>query len=139
MRRVLILCLLACDNTPQGSLSLVTCGETGVFSEAPAPTELLVEALDSSGTTRTIVQTALPTSNIDLGNQTQTDVVSLRVSGLDDNAQRLVYGASLFLTLGSLQDANFPVFVQRTGQWARMCGTLPDAREAPIALVLNRR
>jgi hypothetical protein len=138
MRRLVLSILLACSSKPSGTISLVTGAETDVFSRAPAPTKLVVDALAPDGTTKTITSVALPTTGVDLGDRTQTDVVSLRVSGVDDGGKRLVFGSSLFLAYGSLQDANFPVFVQRTGEWARMPGTI-DARESPVVAVLNRR
>lgn len=138
-RRLLSLAvLLACSSKPEGTISLVTGAETDVFSRQPAPTKLVVDALAPNGKTTTIAQSALPASSIDLGNQTQTDVVSLRVSGEDDNGARLVFGSSLFLAYGSLEGATFPIFVQRTGEWARMPKTL-DARESPVLAILNRR
>lgn len=130
---------LACNSKPQGTLELVTGGETDVFSRAPAPTELVVASLGTDGSEKTLARVALPASSVDLGDLTQTDVVSLRVTGQDGAGKRLVFGSTLFLAYGSLQDATFPVFVQRTGEWARMPGMLTDAREAPLVSVLNRR
>ena len=133
-----MLLLLACSSKPSGTIALVTGGETDVFSRVPAPSKLVVDALAPDGSSKTVVSVALPATSIDLGNQTQTEVVSLRVSGEDTNGKRLVFGSSLFLAYGALQDATFPVFVQRTGEWARMPGTL-DARESPAIAILNRR
>ncbi len=138
-RRLVLLAMIACSSATSGSLTLVTGGESDVFSRAPTPTQLVVEAEATDGTFRTITQVPLPASSVDLGDQNQSDVVSLRVSGRDSQGARLVYGASLFLSLGALQNTSFPIFVQRTGEWARMPGALADAREAPVVAIVNRR
>ncbi len=125
------LLVAACTNTPQGTLQLNTGGETDTFTRAPAPTTLRVDAVDSSGHVTTLASAHLPTSTVDLGTQDENASAILEVSGLDDTGKRLVYGATVPVQYGALESINLPVFVQRTGELARMPSPLSDSRPAP--------
>jgi hypothetical protein len=123
--------LAACSSSPSGTLQLVTGPETDTFTRSPAPTTLRVDAIDSSNQVTTLATARLPTTSIDLGTQDENAVATLVVSGLDDSGARLVYGASIPLQYGSLDGITVPIFVQRTGELARMPGPLSDSRQAP--------
>ena len=125
-------------STPQGTLTLVTGGETDVFSRAPAPTSLVVDVVDSAGARTTLTTAKLPTTEIDLGQLPRTNVGSVQVTGKDDVGTTLVYGASVGVQFAVLEGANLPVFVQRAGEWARYPGALPDGRSAPLLVATAR-
>lgn len=122
----------------QGALTLVTGGESDVFSRAPAPTTLIVDLVDGNGARTNLAAVKLPTSEIDLGDLPRTNVGSVQVLGKDDVGTVLVYGASVGLEFAVLEGANLPVFVQRTGEWARYPRTLPDGRMAPLLVSTAR-
>jgi hypothetical protein len=123
----------ACSSQDQGTLALVTGGETDTFTRTPAPTKLLVSAVDPSGKATTLYTGNLTAaSTIDLGSQSESSVETLTVTGSDANGDRLVYGASLQLYMAGLAGLTMPVFVQRVGEMARLPGTLSDARRAPL-------
>ena len=132
--------LVGCGTDRQGSISRSVGGEADAFSRAPAPTKLSVDALDvNTGTTTNLSTVDLPATNIDLGNQSTTSVVRVRVNATDASGRVLVTGTSVQVQLGALDGATLPVFVQRTSEFARMPVPLSDAREAPlVANVLNR-
>ncbi len=134
---VLALALGACS-APTGTLAITTGGESDTFSRAPAPTSLLVESVDSAGTHTTLAQTALPVGTLDLGSQSDANVLSFQVTGKDDAGDVLVYGATLPVQLSVISSAALPVFVQRVGETARMPGTLCDARPAPLVAAAGR-
>ncbi len=117
----------------------MTGAETDTFSRTPTPVTLRVEAVDSSGKVSLIASASLPATNVDLGKLDQGTVASLQVSGLGANGERLVFGASLPMTFGALDGLTVPVFVQRTGELARMPGPLSDARTEPTLAVLAGR
>jgi hypothetical protein len=123
--------LAACSSSASGTLQLVTGGESDTFTRSPAPSTLRVDAIDSSGQVTTLATAHLPTATIDLGTQDENAVATLEISGLDDSGTRLVYGASIPLQYGALDGVTVPIFVQRTGELARMPGPLPDSRQAP--------
>jgi hypothetical protein len=54
------------------------------------------------------------------------------VFGLDAAGDTLVFGATLPFQFGELDGLRIPIFVQRTGEWARLPGPLSDARPAPL-------
>jgi hypothetical protein len=123
---------VACSSTSNGTLQIVTGGETDTFTRAPAPVSLRVDEIDSSGSLKTLATASLPTDNIDLGSSDVTTIAALRVSGLDANGNRLVFGQSLPIELGALDGVTLPLFVQRTGELARMPNPLSDARPSPV-------
>lgn len=126
--------LAACSSTPTASITLSTGDEGDAFSRAPAPTSLLVEAVGLDGVATELARTALPTDTISLGDRARTDVTSLRVTARDGAGNVVVRGASLFFQYGALENTDFSVFVQRTGELARM-PRAPAALDAPVAVI----
>jgi hypothetical protein len=117
----------------------VTGAETDTFSRAPAPTTLEIDAVDSVGNSTMLKTAALPVDTIDLGNQDANAVASLHISGFDGSGKVVVFGASLPLQYGALEGVTLNIFVQRTGELARMPSSAGDAREAPtVATIVDR-
>ena len=137
-RLVLLAIAMASCSSSQGRLSLVTGGESDVFSRSPAPTTLVVDAVDTTGARTNLATAKLPTTEIDLGELPRTNVASVQVTGKDDVGTVLVYGASVGIQFAVLEGATFPVFVQRTGEWARYPGALADGRPAPLLVATAR-
>jgi hypothetical protein len=131
-----VIAATACSSTDNGSIDLVTGAETDTFTEAPAPTQLIVSALDSSGNSTTLATASLPTSSIDLGTQSEANVAIIEVKGTDANGNELVFGASLPIDYGDLAGTSLPIFVQRSNQFARMPNPPSDTRQAPTLAVL---
>jgi hypothetical protein len=129
---------LACGK-PAGTIVLTTGPETDVLTRAPAPTRLVVDAYETDGGRTRLADTPLPASTIDLGEQPKDGIFTLRVEGSDDKGVLRAAGGTLLVQAGALQDRRLPVFFQRTGELARMPGTLGDAREAPLASVVAGR
>lgn len=140
LRRCLAASVLAAScGKPVGTLELTTGGETNVLTRAPAPTRLVVEAFTTSGAATTLASVALPASSVDLGEQPRATVATVRVTGRDDQGAVLVSGSTLLIELDVLSGQTMQVFVQRTGELARMPGALGDAREAPsLSIVAGR-
>ena len=135
MRRPASLALLsiaACSSSPTGTIQLVTGAETDTFTRSPAPTALIVDAVDSQGTPTTLARVPLPATNVDLGKRDENAVAAITVSAVDALGDPVVFGSSLPLQYGSLEGATIPIFVQRTGELARMPGPLSDPRQAPV-------
>lgn len=131
--------LAACGSTPTGTLTLTTGGETDTLTRAPAPTNLLVDAIDADGGVTNLASTKLPATSIDLGERDQSTVATIRVQGKDDSGNVLVTGTTLPIELGALSGTSVSVFVQRTGEFARMPTTVSDTREAPaVQLIIGR-
>ena len=106
-----MLLALSCSGTPEGTISIVTGEETDVFTRAPAAVTLVTEK---------IARAELPVDTVKLGDQQRTDVGALAIAGLDATGATVVRGETLFVQWGALQDATLEVFVQRTGELARM-------------------
>ncbi len=112
--------LLSCSSTPEGSIVIVTGDETDVFSRAPAPVTLVTEKIGTDGKRTEIARTPLPADTIDLGEPQRTEIGALSLSGIDAAGKPLVRGETLFVQWGALENASLEVFVQRTGELARM-------------------
>lgn len=130
---------LACSSSESGTLQLVTGGETDTFSRPPVPARLEVDSVDSAGAKQTLATASLPASSVDLGSLDQSAVGTLQVTGSDTNGSRLVYGQSVPIQFGALNGVTVPVFVQRTGELARMPHPLSDGRAAPVLALLSGR
>jgi len=139
LRRALLLTAVLSCGKPQGTLQITTGQETDVFTKDPKPTQIVVEAFATDGTSTRIGQAALPATTVELGEQKKAAVATLRVTARDDQNKILVQGSSLLLELGVLGDRTLQIFVQRTGELARMPCVLGDAREDPTLSVLAGR
>lgn len=133
-----VLALAACSSTPEASIGLTTGEEGDAFSRSPAPTQLIVEAIGLDNVATEIARTSLPTETLSLGDRSRTDVAALRVSAKDAAGTTLLRGESLFFQYGALENAAFEVFVQRTGELARLPRT-PAALDSPVAVVSLQR
>lgn len=111
---------LSCRGTPEGSVNVVTGEETDVFSRAPAPVTLLTEKVAIDGTKTEMKRSALPADSIDLGELPSTEAGAISVTGLDAAGKVLVRGETLLVQWGALEGSALQVFVQRTGEFARM-------------------
>jgi hypothetical protein len=130
--------MVACSSTDNGTLQIVTGEETGVLTQSPAPTELTVYAIDSSGNASILAgPTSLPTSDLDLGTQDESNAATLEVLGNDSSGDNVVAGATLALEYGALSGATLPVFVQRTNEWARLPSPPTDARQSPTLAIIS--
>lgn len=134
---VLAVLAVACASTPTGTVRLDVGEETDALTRAPAPVTLVVSTIDLAENVKEVARTSLPASGIDVGDLPKTDVGAIRVVGLGADGATLVKGSSLFVQWGALELSDLPVFVQRTGELAR----LPSAPtlEANTALVVNGR
>jgi hypothetical protein len=112
-------------------VQLVTGGETDTFTKPPAPTTLRVDALTQSNVT-TIATVSLPATTVDLGTQDENTTAILQVTGLDAMGTRVVYGASVPVQYGELEQTTLPIFVQRTGEMARLPDPPSEVRPAPV-------
>lgn len=123
--------LPGCKDDPTGTIAVTVGEELDAFSRQPAPTTLVVESIDAEGKPTEIARTALPADEISLGDKERTEVGALRVRGLDAAGKVLLKGESLYLQFGALENSSFEVFVQRTGELARM-PRAPGALDAPL-------
>jgi hypothetical protein len=127
-----------CHSTDSGTIQIIVDDEAGTFTESPAPTELQVLAVQSADAGTVLATAQLPASTIDLGNLDESSpTVSINVTGFDATKTRRVFGATLPLQYGLLVRQTVPVFVQRTGELARLPGALSDARRQPSLAILQ--
>jgi hypothetical protein len=125
-----MLCASACDSTPSATLQLDLGGETGVFTQDPAPTTIEVDVVDSTGAKKTLYSGPI-NDTITLADEDQNaeGYIDLFASDAAGNVQ--VRGRSVPITFDSISDSTLDLFVQRTGQLARMPGNV-DLRQAPL-------
>jgi hypothetical protein len=128
---------MACGSQA-ATIAVTTGGETDTLTEDPAVTSVAINAVDESGNSVMLGQGTLPaTTSIDLGSQSQEEVVSIQLTGTSSTGP-VVFGATPFAELGALSGLTIPLFIQRKGQLARMPGALPDGRAAPLLAVTDR-
>jgi hypothetical protein len=123
---------VACGDKPEATITLTFGEEQGVLTRAPAPTTLIVEAVDTEDKHTEIAKVPLPTEQLDLGEQNRGGTGALSVRALDPTGATLVKGDSLFFQWGALESADLEVFVQRVGELARVPRG-PAAFDAAIA------
>jgi hypothetical protein len=123
VKRALVLASVfafACSGTPEGTIQILTGDETDTFTRDPAPVMLVVERLATDGTRSEIARAALPNATVDLGDRPRSEVGAIAVRAEDAQGRVLVRGESLFVQWGALSSTGLDVFVQRTGELARM-------------------
>src|SRR5262249_17997877 len=86
----------------------------------------------------TLATIALPADAVSLPDVQQTDEDVVRVTGKGSDGAVLLRGQSLPFTFGALAGQTLDVFVQRTGEFARMPGDFDD-REAPLVALADGR
>ncbi|MBX3201020.1 MAG: hypothetical protein KF894_22965 [Labilithrix sp.] len=128
----------ACSGTLEGTVSVVTGDEVDVFSRAPAAVTLITEKIALDGTRSEIARAELPVDSVRLGAQQRTEVGALAVSGLDAAGQVVVRGETLLVQWGALENTTLEVFVQRTGELARLPRG-PAAFEPELAMTVSGR
>lgn len=110
---------VACSDTPTGTIAIVT-DEPDVLTRAPQVVTLVTERIAIDGSRSEITRVSLPADNVDLGERPRTEVGAVGVSGLDATGARVIRGETLFVQWGALEAATLKVFVQRTGELARL-------------------
>ncbi len=134
-----IAAVAACGSSASGTLAITVGGESDALTRSPAPTKLIVDAIDADGGVTNLASATLPTSNIDLGDQDQDTIANVRVNATDDTGKILLTGMTLPIQYGALSGTSTPVFIQRNGEFARLPSTLGDSRSAPIvSLVIGQ-
>lgn len=131
--------LSACTTDREASVALVTGEETEVFTRAPAPTSMVVESIDLEGKVTELSRRAAPFGELDLGDHSESDVAALRIRAFDPTNKLVVAGESLYFQYGALAEGTLDIFVQRTGELARMPSAPAATFEAPLADVLLGR
>ena len=135
---VLGLAVLSCKGTPDGTIAIVTGEETDTFSRAPAPVTLIAEAIALDGTRTTIARTALPANMTDMGERPRSEVGAVAIRALDRAEATVIRGESLFVQWGALEATPLDIFVQRTGELARMPNGPAFLADASATLVAGR-
>jgi hypothetical protein len=132
--------VIACSSTPSATIDVVTGEEADALTRAPAPATLIVESVDASGKSKEIARTSLPAAaDLSLGDVSSTDVGAIRVTGVDAAGNTLVRGETLLFQFGALEAGSLSVFVQRTGELARVPASPGVSLDSPVAdTVLGR-
>jgi hypothetical protein len=129
----------ACAPQSQTLSVEITVGhEADALDRAPAVVRVDVVATDGVGAVSKA--SAAPGGSFDLGELRADDIVSIEVTGVDASGASVVRGRSLSgIYLGAVSSDLLPVFVQRTGEWARPPGALAHAHVAGVGGSLAER
>ncbi len=104
-----------------GQLYLVHGDEPDPFLQSPEVKRVVVERVADSGKATTIVDQAAPPSRIELS---QGGIASFRLEGTDASDALRVYGRSIPIQTAGVAALSLPLFVSRTGAFARAPGQL---------------
>jgi hypothetical protein len=135
---VALLSLASCPSTPNGTITIVTGDEVDAFSRSPAPVTLVTEKVAEDGSRQQLARSSLPADTIDLGKLSSADVGGIAASALDPAGKPLLRGQTLLVEWGALEFTSLSVFVQRTGELARMPSGPAAFDAAHAATVLGR-
>lgn len=116
----LTIAISSCSSAREATITLTTGEELDAFSRPPTPTLLVAESLDRDGNVTDVVRSPLPTSEISLGDKPRSGVGAFRVAATDAAGKVLLRGESQLVQFGALENASFEIFVQRTGEFARL-------------------
>ena len=141
MRRAvpaLLLSLAACQSPTELSLDITAGHESDAFTAEPAVTrvEVAVTSLDGSVA---ITVSAAPGGTFDVGELSADQQILVEVTGLDAAGNTVMRGRSLSaLPIGGIS-GTIPVFIQRTGVWARPPEGIFQAHVGGVATTLGEQ
>ncbi len=111
--------VLGCsDDTVDVTVNIVVGQETDTFTREPAVTRIDIVATTSAGDVQASASTT-PGGSFDLGDLPTDDLVEIAVQGFDAAGNVVVRGRSIPISLAGATGGALPVFVQRTGTFAR--------------------
>ncbi|CAN5578840.1 hypothetical protein BH09MYX1_BH09MYX1_40900 [soil metagenome] len=134
---VAVLAFAGCSRSAV-TLGLDVGSETDALKRAPAVVTLSAEAVDPSGNHTALGSATLPQTEFDLTDAPRASYLSLEITGKDATATKVLFGRSVVLQLGAADGTTLPIFVQRTGEWARMPSPLADDRARPLIVATSR-
>lgn len=129
---------LSCSGTPEGTIAIVTGEEADTMSRAPAPVKLVTEKVALDGTRTPISTVDLPADTVDLGELRRAEIGALAVTGLDATGAPVVRGETLLVQWGALETTPLEIFVQRTGELARVPRGPAALEAANVTMVVGR-
>jgi hypothetical protein len=123
---------LGCSSGSSGTLSLVT-GEEDAGAVFEGVTQLNVQWVDTDAQAHSIVDAPYPTTSIDLGSLNSSAIGMIEVTGINAAGQAVLFGSTIPLQFGVLDNTTVSLFVQRMGETARMPSPpANDARRLPV-------
>jgi hypothetical protein len=146
------LAAMSCNANESGTLQLIY-GADDPFdaSDGPAPTSILVAAqtddpdggpiLDGGWSpSEPLVESAYPVSTLNLPQESTDDVDTFQVTLYDSADAAIIFGNTLPVQLGGISGLTaLDIFVQRTGEFARLPSPFLSVPLSPIASVFEGR
>lgn len=134
----LLVALLAACSSSQVTLGLDVGDEKDALTRDPKVVTLTADVVDTSGTRTTLGTATLPADTIDLSDAPKTNFLHVEITGKDATNARVLFGRTVVLQLGAAAGNTLPIFVQRTGSWARLPSPLADSRSHPLVIPTTR-
>lgn len=131
----------ACNDTLQGSLSLVT-GPDNALTQSPQPNLLSVQLIAQNNAITTVANVPLPaTAGFAIPSQTGSNTDIIRITGFDDAGDAVASGQTLPVELDELSGITLNLFIQRRGQFSRLpeAGITASDAAAPLLTTLFSR
>jgi hypothetical protein len=135
---------LSCGVTESGTIALIY-GPDDPFTEkdAAAPTSIRITALDADGGDSEAAAVTLarspyrPGATVSLPSRNADETDVLQATFLDSANAAVIFGQTIPVELEAIQNATLDLFVQRTGQFARLPSPFAAAPASPLASVLE--
>lgn len=136
-----LLALPACSSTTPLGIDITTGQETTAFTDAPAVARVDVAVTSPIDSSLKLKVTSAPGGTFDLGTVPSDTYFTVNVSGFTDagGTDQVMSGQSLTGLLAGGVSGDMPVFLQRTGQWARPPGGLACSHVGGVATVKENR
>lgn len=124
------------DNPPPdpGIFVTVTGQESDTWTRSPAPAKAELRQSDAAGANfTTLAALTVPPAPYTFTGTDQTGGGAFEIDGLDADGTTLVRGRTVVLEQETLADQTVPIFVQRTGTWARSPDNLDNPHQSAVA------
>jgi hypothetical protein len=130
--------LASCSSQDNATLQITLGGETTTLTQAPAVTEIVIQAYDTSGNPTTIGSAPASASTIPLQPLSEADTLAFAATGYDEADAAVVFGATIPLLLNDIAGDTVPIFVGRVNQFARAPNVFSgDVRQAPLLAIVQ--
>jgi hypothetical protein len=128
----------ACSDARPIAIEVTPGKEEGALLLEPAVTEVTILAASVDGTAVSAA-VAAPGEDFDLGEFNDTAIVNFDLTGVDADGNVVARGRSVPIAVGTIDRGVLPLFIQRTGGFARPPGDLARAHLPAPAGVLAER
>lgn len=129
---------MGCGDPPEVSVAVTTGQEQGALGLDPAVALVTVTASNPDGSVK-LSASAAPGGSFDLGDVPDTTILGFELEGTTEDGTVVARGRSVSVPIGALGSIELPLFLQRTGSFARAPSDLVRAHVHAPAVIFGER